>query len=72
MLSLDKNQKVNDNVLREVALWVATETKASQKLPTGSKLDVVVTECRYVRPIKGDKLGRVHYQNERVLTVVIP
>lgn len=72
IVSLDKNQKVNDNILREVALWVATETKASQKLPTGSKLDVVVTECRYVRPIKGDKLGRVHYQNERVLTVVIP
>ena len=72
IVSLEKNQKINDAVLREVALWVATETKASQKLPTGSKLDVVVTECRYVRPIKGDKLGRVHYQNERVLTVVIP
>ncbi len=72
IVSLDKNQKINDSVLREVALWVVTETKASQKLPAGSKLDVVVTECRYVRPIKGDKLGRVNYQNERVLTVVIP
>lgn len=72
IVSLDKNQKINDNILREVALWVVTETKASQKLPSGSKLDVVVAECRFVRPIKGDKLGRVHYQNERVLTVVIP
>ncbi len=72
IVSLDKNQKINDHVLREVALWVAMETKASQKLPSGSKVDVVVTECRFVRPIKGDKLGRVHYQNERVLTVVIP
>ncbi len=72
IVSLDKNQHIPDGILREVALWVATETKASQKLPAGSKLDVVVTECRFVRPIKGDKLGRVHYQNERVLTVVIP
>lgn len=72
IVSLDKNQKTSDTILREVALWVATETKASQKLPSGSKLDVVVTECRFVRPVKGDKLGRVHYQNERVLTVVIP
>jgi predicted ribosome quality control (RQC) complex YloA/Tae2 family protein len=72
IVSLDKNQKLSDSILRDVALWVATETKASQKLPQGSRLDVVVAECRYVRPIKGDKLGRVHYQNERVLTVVIP
>lgn len=72
IISVDKNQRVNDPVLKEVALWVASETKSSQKLPKGSKLDVVVAECRYVRPIKGDKLGRVHYQNERVLSVVIP
>ena len=26
---------------------------------------VIVAECRYVRPIKGDKLGRVSYQNHR-------
>jgi predicted ribosome quality control (RQC) complex YloA/Tae2 family protein len=72
IISLDKNQKVSDSVIREVALWVASESKISQKLSSGSKLDVVVAECRFVRPIKGDKLGRVHYQNERVLTVVIP
>ncbi len=72
ILSVEKNQKVPDSTLREVALWVASETKSAQKLPSGSKLDILVAECRFVRPIKGDKLGRVHYQNERVFTVVIP
>lgn len=72
IVSLEKNQKLPESIIRQVALWVAAETRIAQKLPSGSKLDTVVAECRFVRPIKGDKLGRVHYQNERVFTVVIP
>ncbi len=72
ILSIDKNQNVSDEIIREVALWVALESKVMKNLSSGSKLDVVVAECRHVKPIKGDKLGRVHYHNERVLTLVIP
>ena len=37
----------------------------------GQMFDILVAECRHVRPIKGDKVGRVNYTNERVLRVSI-
>lgn len=53
-----KNQNVTPGQIREVAEWVISE---SRKISMGAKYDVVVVECRHVRPIKGDKLGRVTY-----------
>lgn len=35
----------------------------------GEAYDVLIVECRFVRPIKGDRLGRVHYSNDRVIRV---
>ena len=35
----------------------------------GEAYDVLIVECRFVRPIKGDRLGRVQYSNDRVLRV---
>lgn len=35
----------------------------------GEVFDVLIVECRFVRPIKGDRLGRVHYSNDRVIRV---
>lgn len=72
ILSLDKGQKVSDEILKKAALWLAESSVKSKVNISGTRLDVVVTECRFVRPIKGDKLGRVHYQNERVFTVILP
>lgn len=72
ILSLDKGKKASEEALRQSALWLAESSIKSKVKLSGTKLDVVVTECRFVRPIKGDKLGRVHYQNERVFTVIIP
>lgn len=72
ILATQKNQKVPDQVIRDAAVWLAQETMKTKSLPSGTRLDILVAECRFVRPIKGDKLGRVHYQNERVLTVVMP
>lgn len=37
----------------------------------GNRYDVIVAECRFVKPIKGDKIGRVHFQNERVIHVKV-
>jgi len=72
ILAVQKNQKVPDSIIQQAAIWLAQETSKSKNWPSGTRLDALVAECRFVRPIKGDKLGRVHYQNERVFTVVMP
>lgn len=72
IVARDKNQKVPDSILHEAALWLAESSMKSKLSLSGTRLDVVVAECRFVRPIKGDKIGRVHYQNERSFTIIIP
>ncbi len=52
--------------IQKVSEWLIRETIGQKKVEMGSKYDVVVVECRYVRPIKGDKLGRVTYHNPQV------
>lgn len=67
----NKEEVVTDVFLKEAAQWMAQETfgaKASER--KGEKLAVAVAECRYVRPIKGDTLGRVTYKNARHLEIV--
>ena len=60
-----KHQEISREELQMVALWLAQESLQRKILLPGTRLEIVYTECRHVRPIKGDKLGRVHYQNER-------
>lgn len=67
----NKDQILSDTELNKVAGWVAKESASSKNLLSGSRLSVVVVECRYVRPIKGDKTGRVNYTHPRVLEVII-
>ena len=65
-LEINKNQKVPDNVLHEAAqrlLESQFRQKISQK--QNEKFDFVVTECRFVRPIKGAKPGLVTYTQGR-------
>lgn len=67
----NKEEVVADVFLKEAAQWMAQETfgaKASERM--GENLAVAVAECRYVRPIKGDALGRVTYKNARHLEIV--
>jgi len=59
-----KNQNVPDSALREVAQWIIQESLGKKMLIEGIKFDVIVAECRYVRPVKGAQ-GLVTYQNER-------
>jgi predicted ribosome quality control (RQC) complex YloA/Tae2 family protein len=63
-----RNQEVSTEVLQKVAEWVIAESPAARGFSWGAKYEVVVVECRFVRPIKGDGLGRVTYQNPRVYT----
>ena len=64
-----KTKNVDQQYLLEAARWLLSETVGKKKAIAGDRYDVIVTECRYVKPIKGDKLGRVTYQNESTLTL---
>ncbi len=64
ILFREKNQVVSPELFRQVGLWIVSEgLSASQQ---SGDFDLLICESRFVRPIKGDKLGRVHYSNERI------
>jgi predicted ribosome quality control (RQC) complex YloA/Tae2 family protein len=68
-----KNTKVNDKTLFTVADWfVRNHLGAKSAQHAGEKFSLVIVECRHVRPIKGDKIGRVTYHDERVLIYQLP
>lgn len=62
-----RNQDVSREQIEKVAFGILRQ-KNGKDLSFSSRVDVVVVECRYVRPIKGDRLGRVQYQNPAVYT----
>lgn len=65
-----RNYEVTDEELKTVARFIASKSrKSAHFLGPEDVFEVLIAECRYVRPIKGDKLGRVNYSNERVLNV---
>ena len=70
ILQRNKNQKIAESVFREMAFWVAEQSyKGKANLKEGLAHEVLMAECRYVRPIKGDNMGRVNYSNARTLLV---
>lgn len=73
IIAFDKNVQVSVEVLREVARWVVEQSLSLKQREDwrGVKCDVIYCECRFVTPIRGDKLGRVNYKNEKSLTVVV-
>ena len=71
ILQRNKEQKIPDQSLIQAAHWLAQESFKTKKNIDGLKLAVVVVECRHVRPIKGDKLGRVTYHHPRELLITI-
>lgn len=66
-----RDQLISDQDFQSVAEWVTRESLASKSLMIGQKVVVVIVECRFVRPIKGDKLGRVNYHSERTLSFTL-
>lgn len=58
-----KEQAISDADLQKAAQWLAREAVGVKV--AGGRLEVVLVECRHVRPLKGDRLGRVTYHNER-------
>jgi hypothetical protein len=71
ILTRTRNRQVNREELIEAAKWLIKETVAKKQSLKNEKLSVVFAECRHVRPIKGDKIGRVTYQNAQQLVIAI-
>lgn len=63
-----RNQKVPPKVIEEVAEWVMKESSGNKGYGVGVRYEVIVVECRHVRPIKGDRLGRVTYHYPQVFS----
>lgn len=66
-----KEVELRTEEIESVAQWVAQETLSKKSILIGQKMAVVVAECRHVRPIKGDKLGRVTYHYPKTYFVTL-
>jgi len=70
ILRRGRGRVVTDAEFAKVGVWVAEQSLKKRAADLkGERFDLLIVECRYVRPIKGDKLGRVHYTHDRVLTL---
>ena len=66
-----KAQAVTSAEMIRVATWLVKESFKDKKSFAGIKIGVVYVECRHVRPIKGDKLGRVTYHEGREILIAL-
>ena len=71
ILFRNKNTKVGDADLLKVAAWFV-KLHLGSKVTAGERFEILIAECRFVRPIKGDKIGRVTYRDERTLIFRAP
>jgi hypothetical protein len=74
IVAFDKSVSIPVEVLREVALWIIENSLSNKQRDSwrGVRCEVLYCECRFVTPIRGDKLGRVNYKNEKILSVTLP
>lgn len=63
ILMKPKSYQLTLGEIEKAAKWLFKETINSKKRIAAGTYEFVVVECRYVRPIKGDKLGRVTYHH---------
>lgn len=68
-IELPKKTAVSPGLLKSAAEFLL-ENSLKESLRSG-KWEVIYTECRYVQPIKGDKVGRVKHQNEKSIWVTL-
>ncbi len=65
----DKSRVLKELEIQDALKWFISEIKSNTKGLNHASLDILVAECRYVKPIKGDKLGRVTYSHEKVVRI---
>lgn len=67
ILRFSKGTQPTSKEIETAAQKVAERSqKSHHHIQAGDLFDVLVVEKRFVKPIKGDKLGRVRYSNEKV------
>ncbi len=66
-----KDQSVSDKDISHFAGWLVKEGMKDKQAQMGGKFMVVIVECRHVKPLKGDKLGRVTYHNAREILIAV-
>lgn len=67
----NKSTTLEHSELIKMAVWFAKECFKNHKEKAPAYIEVVYTECRYVKLLKGDKLGRVTFTNSKTLRVPI-
>lgn len=65
----NKGVPIGHTELIKMAAWFAKECFKNNKEKSPTHIEVVYTECRYVKLLKGDRLGRVSYTNGIILRV---
>lgn len=66
-----KNASLSDAAIVKVCKWLVEEGLSKSQTQMGGKYGVVMVECRHVKPLKGDKLGRVTYHNAREILIAL-
>lgn len=64
-----KNVRLSDQHIRIASQWFTEESFRHKKETPGTKVKVIFTECRHVKLIKGDRLGRVTYSLAKELVI---
>ncbi|MCB9072359.1 MAG: hypothetical protein H6623_01965 [Bdellovibrionaceae bacterium] len=73
IIAINKNQKLPQDVLKDVCLWILKETLSTKQWQSwiGIKVDFLFSERRYVQPIKGDHHGLVRYSQAQTATFTV-
>jgi predicted ribosome quality control (RQC) complex YloA/Tae2 family protein len=66
-----KDQGVSDQDIYKVGSWLVKEGLSDKQIQQGGKFSIVFVECRHVKPLKGDKLGRVTFRNAREVLIAL-
>ncbi len=66
-----KNKSLADEDIFKVAQWLLLQGLSKSQAHMGGKYAVVCVECRHVKPLKGDKMGRVTYHNAREILIAL-
>ncbi|MDZ4083296.1 MAG: hypothetical protein U1E10_10190 [Bdellovibrionales bacterium] len=65
-----RGREVSDSEFSKAGIALLEQSMKRRAIEMkGEAYDVLIVECRFVRPIKGDRLGRVQYTNDRVLRI---
>ncbi len=63
-----RHKEIGPEHIQKVSQWLIDESLSKEEAKMGGRYEVVVAEVRHVRPIKGDKLGRVTYHYPKVFS----